>query len=312
MAEEKNILNEESSAETNGESEVKENKMGVLPVKKLIVSMSLPMMISMLVQALYNVVDSIFVAQVSKDALAAVTYAFPLQSMMIAVGSGTGVGINALLSKSLGEKNFERANKAANNGLNEAIVFSPLLEEHLRKHFPGMKITSSTCKQIEDEKELASELEKDYSLVVLDYNFNNNFDVLERLPHKEKAELLINPCCTPHCRRRGEHYRSIGRSQIKVTESLEKTGKICEPEPFECECMLKNLYQTVSSPLHISPDALYGRYAEMGYRNFKIEGRSVPDLNVLENYMYYMVKPEHRDAIRLEMTLRLTKNIKYF
>ncbi len=202
--------------------------------------------------------------------------------------------------------------KAANNGLNEAIVFSPLLEEYLRKNFPGMKITSSTCKQIEDEKELAAELEKDYSLVVLDYNFNNNFDVLESLPHKEKAELLINPCCTPHCKRRGEHYRSIGRSQIKVTESLKKTGKICEPEPFECECMLKNLYQTVSSPLHISPDALYGRYAEMGYRNFKIEGRSVPDLNVLENYMYYMVKPEHRDAIRLEMTLRLTKNIKYF
>ena len=91
--------------------------MGVLPVKKLIISMSLPMMISMLVQALYNVVDSIFVAQVSKDALAAVTYAFPMQTMMIAVGSGTGVGINALLSKSLGEKNFKRANAAANNGL---------------------------------------------------------------------------------------------------------------------------------------------------------------------------------------------------
>ncbi|MCR4608670.1 MAG: MATE family efflux transporter [Eubacterium sp.] len=122
MAEETNILNEESSAETNGGSEVKENKMGVLPVKKLIVSMSLPMMISMLVQALYNVVDSIFVAQVSKDALAAVTYAFPLQSMMIAVGSGTGVGINALLSRSLGEKNFERANKAANNGLFLTII----------------------------------------------------------------------------------------------------------------------------------------------------------------------------------------------
>ena len=99
------------------ETNVKENKMGVLPVKKLIISMSLPMMISMLVQALYNVVDSIFVAQVSKDALAAVTYAFPMQTMMIAVGSGTGVGINALLSKSLGEKNFKRANAAANNGL---------------------------------------------------------------------------------------------------------------------------------------------------------------------------------------------------
>ncbi|MBQ6231246.1 MAG: MATE family efflux transporter [Eubacterium sp.] len=71
----------------------------------------------MLVQALYNVVDSIFVAQVSKDALAAVTYAFPMQNLMIAVGSGTGVGINALLSRSLGEKRFDRSNAAANNGL---------------------------------------------------------------------------------------------------------------------------------------------------------------------------------------------------
>ena len=82
----------------------KENKMGTMPVKQLIISMSLPMMISMLVQALYNVVDSIFVARLSEEALTAVTLAFPLQNLMIALGSGTGVGINALLSRSLGEK----------------------------------------------------------------------------------------------------------------------------------------------------------------------------------------------------------------
>ena len=95
----------------------KENKMGTMPVKKLIVNMSVPMMISMLVQALYNIVDSIFVAQISENALAAVTFAFPLQNLMIALGSGTGVGINALLSKSLGEKNFDRSDAAAGNGL---------------------------------------------------------------------------------------------------------------------------------------------------------------------------------------------------
>ena len=92
----------------------KENKMGVLPVKRLIISMSLPMMASMLVQALYNVVDSIFVAQIDEAALTAVTLAFPLQNLMIALGSGTGVGMNALLSRSLGEKNFKRSNAAAN------------------------------------------------------------------------------------------------------------------------------------------------------------------------------------------------------
>ncbi len=101
---------------------MKENKMGVMPVKKLIVNMSVPMMISMLVQALYNIVDSIFVAQISENALAAVTFAFPLQNLMIAAGCGTGVGMNALLSRSLGEKNFECADDAANNGLFLSIV----------------------------------------------------------------------------------------------------------------------------------------------------------------------------------------------
>ena len=91
--------------------------MGTQPVGRLMLSMSLPIMISMLVQALYNIVDSIFVAKVSEDALTAVSLAFPIQTLMIAVGAGTGVGIKALLSKSLGEKDFEKANSSANNGI---------------------------------------------------------------------------------------------------------------------------------------------------------------------------------------------------
>ena len=94
-----------------------ENKMGVMPVNRLLISMSIPMMISMLVQALYNIVDSMFVAQLSENALTAVSLAFPAQNLMIAVATGTGVGVNALLSKSLGEKNFERANKTADNAV---------------------------------------------------------------------------------------------------------------------------------------------------------------------------------------------------
>ena len=94
-----------------------ENKMGVMPVNKLILSMSIPMMLSMLIQALYNVVDSMFVAQISENALTAVSLAFPAQNLMIAVATGTGVGVNATLSRSLGEKNHERANRIANNAL---------------------------------------------------------------------------------------------------------------------------------------------------------------------------------------------------
>ena len=99
-----------------------ENKMGTMPVNRLLLSMSIPIMISMLVQALYNVVDSIFVAQLSEDALNAVSLAFPIQNLMISVAVGTGVGINALLSKSLGEKRQDRANAAAMNGLFLAAV----------------------------------------------------------------------------------------------------------------------------------------------------------------------------------------------
>ncbi len=95
----------------------KENKMGVMPVPRLIVSMSLPMMFSMLVQALYNIVDAFFVAKIEEAALTAVSLALPLQMLMIAVGSGTGVGINAMLSTSLGEKRFDKSNAAANTGI---------------------------------------------------------------------------------------------------------------------------------------------------------------------------------------------------
>lgn len=98
-----------------------ENKMGVLPVNKLLISMAVPLMLSMLVQACYNIVDSIYVARVSENALTAVSMAFPIQNLMIAVCSGTGVGMNAMLSRSLGEKNFDNANKAANTGVFLAI-----------------------------------------------------------------------------------------------------------------------------------------------------------------------------------------------
>ncbi len=91
-----------------------ENKMGTMPVNKLLLNMSLPMMIAMLIQALYNIIDSIFVAKISENALSAVSLAFPMQNFMIAVGAGTGVGVNALLSKSLGAKRIKIANKTAN------------------------------------------------------------------------------------------------------------------------------------------------------------------------------------------------------
>ena len=97
--------------------QTKENKMGTMPVNKLLVTMSLPMVISMIVQALYNIVDSIFVSRLSEDALTAVSMAFPMQNLMIGVAGGVGVGTNALLSRALGEGRQEEADKMAVQGI---------------------------------------------------------------------------------------------------------------------------------------------------------------------------------------------------
>ena len=99
-----------------------ENKMGTMPINRLLITMSLPMIISMLVQAMYNIVDSIFVSRIDQAALTAVSMAFPIQNLLIAVSAGTCVGVNALLSRSLGEKNYKSANLAASNGLFLALV----------------------------------------------------------------------------------------------------------------------------------------------------------------------------------------------
>lgn len=104
------------------DTKIQENKMGVMPVNKLLLNMSLPMMVSMLVQALYNIVDSIFVAKLSENALTAVSLAFPIQTLLIALGTGTGVGVNSLLSKQLGEGDLKQVSKTAMNGIFLAVM----------------------------------------------------------------------------------------------------------------------------------------------------------------------------------------------
>ena len=112
------MANPENKIEKDTQSEIqKENKMGVMPVGQLLFTMSLPIMISMLVQALYNVVDSMFVARVSENALTALSLAFPIQNLMIAVSVGLGVGLNAVVSRALGAKDTKGVNRAATNGI---------------------------------------------------------------------------------------------------------------------------------------------------------------------------------------------------
>ncbi len=109
--------NHKDNQKENVKENVKENKMGVMAENRLLLSMSIPMMVSMLVQALYNVVDSIFVSRINENALTAVSLAFPIQSLMIGLGVGTGVGVNALLSRSLGERDYKKVNDSAEHGI---------------------------------------------------------------------------------------------------------------------------------------------------------------------------------------------------
>ena len=111
------MLNEKQTQQSFHKPEKNENKMGTMPVNKLLLNMAIPMIISMLVQALYNIIDSIWVSNINQDAMTAISLAFPMQNLMMSIGIGTGVGVNALLSKSLGERNQKMVNQTAGNGL---------------------------------------------------------------------------------------------------------------------------------------------------------------------------------------------------
>ncbi len=195
--------------------------------------------------------------------------------------------------------------KAAENGLNEIIVNTPVLEQYIREKYPRYPLISSTVKQLEDRESVVRELEKDYKLVVLDYNWNNRYDELAELPDKDRIEILVNPYCIPHCKRRKKHYEFLGKMQFK--HNLQVFGndnvalKPIPEEDFPCLNMSMDFYEVTGYETHVSPQAIFEKYVPMGYENFKIEGRMVHPADILESYVYYMVKPEHRDAVRLKM-----------
>jgi collagenase-like PrtC family protease len=196
----------------------------------------------------------------------------------------------------------------SNNGLNEAIVASPILEDYLRRNYPKFKLTSSTCKRLDTEEALLAELEKDYHIVVIDYDFNNKFDVLEKLPRKKDIEFLVNACCEPGCPRRLEHYKSIGQQQIAYCEHIKKYPNApfnvekYDPQNFRsCPFSQRGIFEIRDLSTHISPDDIWEKYVPMGFEQFKIEGRTASPLNVLETYMYYMAKPERRDEARFTL-----------
>lgn len=197
--------------------------------------------------------------------------------------------------------------RMAENGFNEIIVNLPFLEEYIRENYPKFPLVSSTVKQIEDLDALISELQKDYSLVVLDYNWNNDFEKLDKIPqeYRSRCEILINPYCTPHCKRRAEHYIALGQAQRESAASplmakLHGKNTLQKAMEFKCDNTSMNFYQIQKYSTFVGNEQIE-KYLEMGFNNFKIEGRVLHYANVLESYIYYMVKPEYRDLVRLEI-----------
>ncbi len=207
--------------------------------------------------------------------------------------------------------------KLAENGFNEVIANVPCLEAYIREKYPQYPVVSSTVKQIEDHDKLIEELEKDYKLVVLDYNWNNDFEKLATIPEKyrERCEILINPYCVPHCQRRGEHYKVLGECQRKCSQTpvspmllnSKDTNPLEGAHEFKCPNTNFNFYQIQDYKTFVKRDDIYTKYMEMGFCNFKIEGRTIQKANVIESYVYYMVKPEYRDKIRLELLTAVPK-----
>ena len=191
---------------------------------------------------------------------------------------------------------------------NGVIVVSPLLEEYIRTRYPDYKITSSTCKRITDTEQLNEEVNKNYDIVVLDYDFNNRFDVLEKIPNKEKCEILVNACCQPGCTKRSQHYKDIGNMQKALCSYLKTSQRIpFDPEKYGvkdensdyCPYMKYDFADVKEHKTHITPQDILEKYVPMGFNQFKIEGRTINAFTLAEYYLYYMVKPEYLDKARM-------------
>lgn len=201
--------------------------------------------------------------------------------------------------------------KAADNGKNGVIVVSPLLEQYLRDNYPNMKLTSSTCKQIRGIDGVNAELRKGYDMVVLDYNLNNHYDLLAQIEDKERCEILVNAACEPNCPRRGEHYRNISENQKVIAHNMRSPREEWkEVTPWTCKYCTgagQNVYSIQGYLTYVSPDDIWNKYVPMGFRNFKIEGRTDNLFVVVEAFCHYMVLPEHQGVVRIHLLSQLER-----
>lgn len=201
---------------------------------------------------------------------------------------------NSLLEeKHMGDAFCNRIMELADNGFNQVLVNRDCLEQHIRKNYPNYPMISSTTKRMTDLQGIKEELEKDYHLVVLDYDLNHDEKVLTELePYAGKLEILVNEICYPHCPMRKMHYRDEARAQLENdTKSFFDCPNKSTPRVFS-ECKKR--------PAFISNEEI-GSYIDRGYVNFKIVGRGLPPQFALDSYLYFLVKDEERSFIEKQV-----------
>ena len=180
--------------------------------------------------------------------------------------------------------------RLADNGLNQVLVNTPVLEEYLRREYPDFKRISSTTKRITGVDGVLEELQKDYFLVVLDYNLNHNGEALKKLePHAGRIEIPVNEVCYPGCAYRAEHYKQQSRMQLEFDVNT----------AFPCpnKTQQRSFAECMKRPAFISNEEI-GSYIDRGFVNFKIAGRGMPVEYAKESCLYFLVKDDCRDFIR--------------
>ena len=171
---------------------------------------------------------------------------------------------------------------------------------------------------INDIDSVITELEKDYHLFVLDYNFNNLFGLLDLIPHKERVEVLVNSCCDPGCPNRATHYRLIGQDMIHYCKHMSALPDVPfdinsystenEQNDIHCKAGTRSVFDIFKLSSCVKPDDIWDKYIPMGFENFKLEGRTSTRLYITETYMQYMLKPECRDEARMMFMYNMERN----
>lgn len=189
--------------------------------------------------------------------------------------------------------------KLADNGKNQVLVNSKVLEDYLREKYPDYRYISSTTKRIRDIETFGEELKRDYFMAVLDYDLNHDTEALQKIePYAGRVEILADEICYPNCPMRTSHYLEESKRQLEFDKGKPFPCPNIKVTPSFSECMKR--------PGFISNEEI-GSYIEKGFVNFKLVGRGLPEKLVIDSYLYFLVKDEERTFIENKLVSTLKK-----